>query len=285
DTVVDDLPRTLCCQHPRALDDNFAAGLPAPVRHGVVTAALDLLAHTISKPLAQLLGATTRRSVPIAAVVSTPEAAASAVARGIGCLKVKAGVDSPTHDLERIAAIRQAAPHARLRVDANGAWTRELARDIGQALAPMSLEWIEQPLAASDITGLCRLRSQISTPIAVDETLADPGFRAAALAKRAGDVLVLKPSAIGGVFACLDLHAEAQRCGLASCISFAWTSAVGQHAALHLAAALPGPLQVCGLANPWARDVAQGACATPDGGGLCVPQTPGLGLRWTQEAA
>jgi len=283
ETLANDMPRQLDCEHPRALDGDFTAQLPAQVRHAVVTASLDLLAQTHSKSVAQILCSQPRPSVPIALVVNTPEAAASAVVRGLGCLKVKVGVDKPEQDLARLVAIRKVAPEVRLRVDVNGAWTRDLAHKMAQALAPLDLEWLEQPLPASDIDGLCSLRDHSPTPIAVDETLADPALRAAALANRAADIFVLKPSAIGGVFACLDLHAQVQRRGLTSCISFAWTSAVGQHAALHLAAALPGPLRACGLASPWVRDVTQHACATSGGAGLCVLQAPGLGLRWTRE--
>ena len=57
----------------------------------------------------------------------------------------------------RSAAVRAAAPRARLIVDANEGWTAAtLAADLAPALAELGVELVEQPLPAGDDDGACR---------------------------------------------------------------------------------------------------------------------------------
>jgi len=60
----------------------------------------------------------------------------------------------------------------KLRIDANGGWSRQKAQAWSNELKNESrLEWIEQPLASKDIEGLFSLANQI--PIAIDESLVE----------------------------------------------------------------------------------------------------------------
>ena len=56
-------------------------------------------------------------------------AAKGVVARGIRTIKVKVGGGPPTYDAERLRAIHEVAPGARLLVDANGGYTPGEALD------------------------------------------------------------------------------------------------------------------------------------------------------------
>lgn len=60
-------------------------------------------------------------------------------------LKVKLGGDG---DLERMAAVREGAPKARLVADANEAWTADMLERYPAELAKLGVEMIEQPLKA-----------------------------------------------------------------------------------------------------------------------------------------
>jgi L-alanine-DL-glutamate epimerase-like enolase superfamily enzyme len=97
----------------------------------------------------------------------------TAVERGHSTLKVKVGTD---RDEEIVSTVREAAPEATIRVDANEAWSpREAVRKI-DALAEYDLEFVEQPVPASDPGGLEFVRDRSALPIAADEsciTLAD----------------------------------------------------------------------------------------------------------------
>ena len=53
-------------------------------------------------------------------------------------------------DLERVRAVRENAPDARLIVDANEGWTVEHLKRFGDAFADLKVELIEQPLPAGE---------------------------------------------------------------------------------------------------------------------------------------
>ncbi len=274
------VPTTISWKQLRRWDRHLADSVPAPVRHGLTTAALDLVAQAKNLSLAHLLSCSPRETIPVAAVVETPEQALAAVQAGIRCLKLKLGAASPETDLRRVAAVRGVHPDVSLRVDANGAWSRAVAAKMCEALHAHGVQWVEQPLPADDLEGLLHLQHQSPLALALDETLAFPALRAAALAGRIGDIWVLKPSSLGGLLACLDVHTISREAGIETCVSFAWTSAVGQRAAVCLAAvcdrASTSP-RAAGLTSPWTNDVATPLCPSRDGV-IVVPTGPGLGL-------
>ncbi len=71
-------------------------------------------------------------------------------------------------DLERVAAVRAAAPAARLVVDANEGWTLEQLHAFGPALAALGVEMIEQPLPAGQDEALRGVRCPV--PLGADES-------------------------------------------------------------------------------------------------------------------
>ncbi|UTF54489.1 dipeptide epimerase [Natronosalvus rutilus] len=91
----------------------------------------------------------------------------TALERGFGTLKVKLGTD---RDLEIIEAIRDVAPDVRLYVDANEAWTPREAVSRIEALAEYDLEFVEQPVAATNPEGLRYVYERAALPIAADES-------------------------------------------------------------------------------------------------------------------
>ena len=92
------------------------------------------------------------------------EAAAAAARRPM--LKIKLGGDG---DLERVEAVRQAAPRTRLIVDANEALSMEQLGRLLPALAAMDVKLIEQPLPAGQDQALEGFDSPI--PLCADESL------------------------------------------------------------------------------------------------------------------
>jgi L-alanine-DL-glutamate epimerase-like enolase superfamily enzyme len=87
--------------------------------------------------------------------------------RGFDVLKVKLGTDT---DRQRLAAVREGAPDARIRVDANEAWTAEQALANTEWLADHDVEFLEQPVPAGDIDGLRMVSVEGSVPVAADES-------------------------------------------------------------------------------------------------------------------
>ncbi|GGJ02556.1 dipeptide epimerase [Halobellus salinus] len=145
-----------------------------PAAHAAVDIALsDLAAKRLGVPLYRKWGldpdATPMTSFTIG-LDSTDrmrEKAAAAADAGHEVLKVKLGTD---RDSEIIAAVRDAAPDARLRVDANGAWTpNEAIRQI-DALADHDVAFVEQPVPAADPDGLRYVYERSPLPVAADES-------------------------------------------------------------------------------------------------------------------
>lgn len=113
-------------------------------------------------------------------------------------------------DLERVAAVRMAAPSCRLIVDANEGWTAEMVAPLGAALAGLGVEMIEQPLPA-DADGLLAELPH-AAPIYADESCHDR----ASLESIAGkyDGINIKLDKTGGLTEALALKREAEAAGL-----------------------------------------------------------------------
>ncbi len=122
--------------------------LPAGAARNALDCALwDLEAKQTRQHVWQLAELPAPRPVPTAETIGldAPEAMAAAAGglRGRPLLKLK--LDSEDI-IERIGAVRAAAPRGRLIVDANESWDIELLQRIGGMLAALEVELIEQPL-------------------------------------------------------------------------------------------------------------------------------------------
>lgn len=81
-------------------------------------------------------------------------------------LKIKLGTD---HDKEIIAAVRKATKKP-VRVDANEGWkTREVALERIKWLEQEGVEFIEQPMPASDHSSCAWVRERVNVPLIADE--------------------------------------------------------------------------------------------------------------------
>jgi len=112
-------------------------------------------------------------------------------------------------DIERVRAVRQAAPTARLIIDANESWNERQFAEFMPALSDLRVELIEQPLPADADDVLARLALPI--PICADEscrTRAD-------LDRLEGkyQAINIKLDKAGGLTEALAVAAEAKRRG------------------------------------------------------------------------
>ncbi len=100
--------------------------------------------------------------------LDTPEKMASAAKSSAAApiLKLKLGGDDV--DLARVEAMREAAPTARLLIDANESWSPAHYRKIVPALKELRVELIEQPFPAADDAVLEELDH--SVPVCADES-------------------------------------------------------------------------------------------------------------------
>ncbi|MFB6301315.1 MAG: dipeptide epimerase [Haloferacaceae archaeon] len=251
-----------------------------PAARAAISVALhDLAATRLGVPLYRLLGLDPARTPRTSFTVSIDdpdrmgERAADAVADGHELLKVKLGTDD---DRTRVAAVREAAPDARLRVDANEAWTPAEAVTKARWLTEFDVEFLEQPVPGEDLAGLERVHERAPLPVAADEacrTLSD-------VPRVAGrtDIANLKLMKCGGVREAVRMVHAARAHDLEVMLGCMVESAAGIAAGCHLAplvdyADLDGALLLD-------ADVYEGPDLT--GGEIRLdPDRPGTGVRRT----
>ncbi|WP_330319122.1 dipeptide epimerase [Streptomyces platensis] len=227
-----------------ALDALRAGELPAPGTPPAVTAAvesalLDLVGKRAGVPVHRLLGApeaphaATARTIGITSYRAAAEQARLLTRRGFSVLKIKAGAQDPEDDLDRVLAVRNAAPHARLLLDPNGAWSPALADALLPRYAALGVEAVEQPLAPGDPEALAALAARSPLPVIADEDAV--GFEdARRLAGRVHGINV-KLAKCGGVTAALRIADLLAGSGTALMLGCLTASTLGLAPAVHLA--------------------------------------------------
>jgi L-alanine-DL-glutamate epimerase-like enolase superfamily enzyme len=141
----------------------------------------DILGKRLGLSVHKLLGGWADGKVAAASLISmdTPEKMAKAAAgwmnrQGIKAFKIKVGTD-PEKDIRAFVAIREAVgDDATLYVDANQAWSPEVAIRMIKAMEPHGLAWVEEPVKKWDFEGKERVARSIGVPLLLDESIFTP---------------------------------------------------------------------------------------------------------------
>tara|TARA_B100000745_G_scaffold39168_3_gene23982 strand:+ start:2805 stop:3797 length:993 start_codon:yes stop_codon:yes gene_type:complete len=239
-----------------AADETDDGNPPASVtaRAAIDSALLDLGARIAGTTVHRLLAPESpdRLAVSALATGGSPAAiatsAAAAVAAGHATVKVKVGTHGIHGDVDRVSAVRsRIGPDVRLRLDANGAWgVGEALRHLDR-LAAFDIEFVEEPVAGLDDLAEVRLSSPI--PTAVDESARTVDDVSRAVEMGAADLVVLKPSAIGGPLEAARAAAIVRSAGLDVVVTSLMEGSVGIRAAAHLASAIGALNPAPGLAT------------------------------------
>lgn len=146
------------------------------VRAGLEMALFDALARSHDVPLFEYFGGAadsveTDITIPICEPAEACRLAARYRRRGFTTVKTKVGID-PTHDLNRIHAIRLGHPDCRLVLDANEGYDVAQTLSLLRSLRGMGYEpaLLEQPVPRDDWDGLARLAREAGVPVAADES-------------------------------------------------------------------------------------------------------------------
>jgi len=184
-------------------------------------------------------------------------------------LKVKLGTN---RDERIIRAVRDAAPDKVLRVDANAAWTPKHALRMVDVLAECGVEYVEQPVAATDLEGLRFVRERSRLPVIADESCVGP----ADVARLAGvvDGINIKLSKCGGLREALKMIATARSHGMLVMAGCMIETSLGITAAAHFSPLLDyADFDGAALLSD---DPYSGA--TIERGRIAIPDAPGLGV-------
>jgi L-alanine-DL-glutamate epimerase-like enolase superfamily enzyme len=241
---------------------------PGAARNALDCAIWDFEAKRAGRSVAELVGLGTPKPVLTAFTLSLgpPEAMAERAreASAYPLLKLKLGGDG---DAMRLAAVRAAAPNARLIADANEAWRPEALEHLLEAAASAGVELIEQPLPASDDEVLQRVAHRV--PICADESVHDRASLERIAARY--DAVNIKLDKAGGLTEALAVKASARALGLKVMVG----SMVGTSLAMAPALLLAQDADFVDLDGPLllARDRVPGLIYE---GGMVLPPTSEL---------
>jgi L-Ala-D/L-Glu epimerase len=219
---------------------------PGAARNALDCALWDIDAKRAYCSVAELagLGAVPPLMTAFTVAFDTPDKMAELAAanRTRPLLKLELGGDG---DVERVRTVRQAAPAARIIVDANERWNERQLSEYMPMLIDLRVALIEQPLPADADDALARLERSI--PLCADEscrTVAD-------LDRLDGkyQAINIKLDKAGGLTAALALAAEAKRRGLRIMVGGVISTSLGIAPALLVAQQaeivdLDGPLHL-----------------------------------------
>jgi len=259
--------------------------LPPGAAANALDAALwDLEAQLCGQPVWALAGVAAPAPVVTAYTIGLAEpeamAADARAAADLPLLKVKlGGADAGARaerDLARLAAVREAAPSARLIVDVNEGWNASQLDAVLAAPAAQDLELIEQPLPAASDDALFGLDSPV--PLGADESVHGQND----LERLAGRyrVLNVKLDKTGGLTRALVLADAARHAGFGLMIGCMVATSLAMAPALLLAGRacfvdLDGPLLLARDRRPGLRYEA---------GRVCWPDEPFWGEPRTGDA-
>jgi L-alanine-DL-glutamate epimerase-like enolase superfamily enzyme len=257
---------------------NAAIRWNAAAKSGVSAALHDLAAKRLGVPLYKLWGLDPAKAPQSSFTIAIAPDDATLRARvadaaGYPVLKIKLGsAEGIARDQQIIRTVREEAPEAILRVDANAAWNPKSALVMIDLLAGLGVQFVEQPLPPHDVEGMRFVRERSPLPIVADESC----VVSTDIPRLAGavDGINIKLAKCGGLREALRMIATARSHGLLVMCGCMIETSLGISAAAHLAPLLDyADLDGAALL---ADDPYVGA--TIDGGDIRIPDGPGLGV-------
>lgn len=185
-------------------------------RCGLEMALMDAWSQATGGSLWSLLGGAVTEiesDVTVPIVPNAAELAAIAWDMGLRVFKLKVGEADVEADHARVKAVRDAVPDARIRLDANQAFTPEGAlKFVDRLLAEGAhLQLLEQPVPKEDFEGMDFVARRCAVPVFADETVRSrsDALRLASTAVQGYNLKINK----NGIFGVLDIIAIARAAG------------------------------------------------------------------------
>jgi L-alanine-DL-glutamate epimerase-like enolase superfamily enzyme len=272
---------------PLAIDDLLR--LIGPIVHSNPSAVAafdmalyDILGQVAGLPLFRLFGGTKNQfETDITTSLDTLENMTAESRKyadmGYKTLKVKVGL-VPDEDFTRLEAIRAAVgPKVAIRIDANQGWTVPQAIYALKKMAPLGIEFCEQPVRASDKAGLRAVRSQSPIAIMADEALFGPPDAIELIRAEACDTFNIKLMKAGGILNSLRIAHIADAANMRCMVGCMLETRLALTAAAHVVASQANIVyaDLDGNSEHVTDPIVDGM--TVEAGTLTLPEKPGLG--------
>jgi mandelate racemase len=259
-------------------------GLSMIAVSGLDMAAWDALARAANLPLCVLLGGSVGPvksynsnglwlQQPAAVGAEAPELRDEG---GFTGLKLRMGRDRLRDDIAAVEAVRKSVgDDMALMVDFNQGLSLGEALERCHAIDSLGLAWIEEPIVYDNLDGYAQLAAELTTPIQIGENFYGPRDLYRAVQAKACDYVMPDFMRIGAVTGWQRAAAIAAVAGLPM------SSHLYPEVAAHM-------LRVTETAHwlewqDWADPVLQQPYTIKDGL-LHIPDRPGLGLEWNEDA-
>lgn len=263
-----------------------------PAKAAVEMALFDIAGKVLNVPVYQLLGGRVRDAVGLGWAIGFgppelgAEEALAYVGKGFRTIKLKIGRPGTAADQTMVSTVRRAVgDDVNIRVDANSGYSSPMQaiREITR-LEQYTLQLVEQPLHRRHLAGLAFVRSRISTPLVVDESMR--AWTDAYDVARAGaaDALNIYVCEAGGLLAAAQAFAIGEAAGM--------TGLIGSQAELGIGTVAMAHLGVCVRNLAFESDIT-GHLRYPldiinetlnyDNGSIRPPDAPGLGVSLNED--
>ena len=317
ETAVHELSRYLVGKDPFAIEKHyqelyrraFYAGgeVQMSAISGVEMALWDIKGKALGVPVYELLGGRTRDRIQLYAnawyqqgmsVDEFHAAAREVVNLGVKGLKFNPWGRRPDIDfyrldnsvlnsgVEAVAAVRDAVgPDVAIYIDCNGIFnTTGNAIRAAKAIEPYNISFFEEPVPHENLDAMAFVRSKIDIPVATGERLFTIFSFQQLLERQGADIIQPDMSNCGGILEARKIAAIAD----AHYVAVAPNNPNGEvayAAAVQLAACIPNFLVLEHFPpEPWRFEVCQNPM-TVENGWLQIPDRPGLGVEFNEEAA
>ncbi|MGZ8782690.1 MAG: mandelate racemase/muconate lactonizing enzyme family protein [Gaiellaceae bacterium] len=260
------------------------------IASGIECACWDALGKSLGVPASTFLGGRVREEVDFFAFPQGDTAdelardAGRLAADGYRVVYLKVGRGHRDDD-EIVGAVRDAiGSEPLLRIDPNEAWDVPGAVDAIRRLEEHDLDWVEQPIAAGNVSGLAWIRGAVATKIAADQAVFTSHELRSVLEQDAADAVVIGSHETGGLWRLRQLAHLAETYGIPVNRHACVESALSTFAALQVMACVPNLT----LGNQVMHHLLAGQLTTTPldltGGRVTVPDAPGLGFELDHDA-
>jgi L-alanine-DL-glutamate epimerase-like enolase superfamily enzyme len=254
---------------------------------GVEMALWDIVGKACGQPVHRLLGGAFNKRLSFFAFLQgeEPEKLAADARmwreRDFEYIYIKVGMGLE-RDRACVQAVREAVGDGiKIRIDANQAWGVGEAIHALQAMEPFQIDFAEQPVHWTDLSGMARIRAAVPIPLAIDQGCFTEHEALAAIEHRAADIITVGLHETGGLLGMKKVAAVAAAGGLPLCRhGVMGETGITTLASLQVLATIPneaGGHQV--MHQLLEEDILADGLLEFDAGCLTVPRRPGLGVE------
>ena len=158
------------------------------------------------------------------------------VRAGFTSLKIKVGRQSWEREILGVKLLRQVfGSSIKIGLDANCRFSLIQAIEFCRAVKEFDIDYIEEPV--TEFTDLFAFRKAVDIPVALDESIFDVEFSEVLNIKSVADIVVIKPSLIGGLDALKIIVSSAKKSNVDVLFTSTFESSLGIWQCANLAAA------------------------------------------------